>query len=355
MGAFSDLKDKITSVLPSSSAHDQPQRLARLAPGFAPDDDFDERPPYSNWTISAHAAQMFLVFLAMCCFASVASFQAQWKIGPSFLSGFAIFVAVTALFLSTWLLAVPFIYWKYDRLKALARPLNEIRVKLILSAMGMVWLLLISFITTISAWTEPGCKDPSTDPHASLGKDFQAALPGWCTTKKAGSAFFWMTFIGWTVSLSLAALEWRRNKGLRPKDPPFAPPEERLADEEAFDARDAEGELSRKGTHQTFGSEAPEDAASPFRDDSYAPPLMGRYDPPARASMDTYGAFSDPAPTGFGPAGAQGGGARMPVPEVAGVSRTMLYADPYAAIRHNLGAGEPQGGPPQPPGYDGYR
>ncbi len=48
-----------------------------------------------------------------------------------------------------------------------------------------------SFITIISAFTEAGCKDPSKDPHASLGKEFQAELSGWCATKKAGTFFFW--------------------------------------------------------------------------------------------------------------------------------------------------------------------
>ncbi|KZT56960.1 hypothetical protein CALCODRAFT_453704 [Calocera cornea HHB12733] len=347
MAVFSDLKERISSILPS---HDGPtRRLTHLGQGFAPDEEYHEKPPYSNYSISAHGAQMFLVFLAMCCFASVAAFQAQWHVGPSFLSGFAIFVAVTALFLSTWLLAVPFIYWKHDRLKALARPLNEIRVKLILSVAGTTWLLLISFITTISAWTEPGCKDASTDPHASLGDAYQKALSGWCTTKKAGSAFFWMTFTAWLVSLGLALLEWRTNKGLRPKDAPFAPPAETL-DDEPFDARevDDDSDLSRKPTHQTFASQGDDVAESPFRDSAYAPPSMGRYDPPAptgRPSMDTYGAFSDPAPTGYA---------------APGVSRTMQYADPYAAIRHNLSA-EPQiaaprpGMPPNPPSYDGYR
>ncbi|EJU04874.1 hypothetical protein DACRYDRAFT_20477, partial [Dacryopinax primogenitus] len=346
MGVFSDLKDRITS---SSSP---PRRLARLAPGFQPDEDYNEKPPYTNYTISAHAAQAFFVFLAMCCFASTAAFQAQWKVGPSFLSGFAIFVAVTALILSIYLLVVPFVYWKYDRLKALARPLNEIRVKLILNVAGTIWLLLISFITTISAWTEPGCKDPTQDPHASLGKDFQSSLSGWCTTKKAGAAFFWMCFVGWVVSLSLALLEWRKTKGLRPKDPPFAPPVGTLPEEEAFDARDAEDELSGKPSFTPSDRHSrtdEEDAISPFHDQAYQPSL-GRYDPPARPSMDTYGAFSDPAPTGY-------------APPAQGVSRTMQYADPYAAIRHNLG-GEPQGqagvqmpmpGPPVPPSYESYR
>jgi hypothetical protein len=54
---------------------------------------------------------------------------------------------------------------------------------------------LIRFIVTISAWTQPGCKDASKDPHAeALGDSFKNALPGWCSTKKAAAIFFWFAF-----------------------------------------------------------------------------------------------------------------------------------------------------------------
>lgn len=32
--------------------------------------------------ILCHALQIFFTFLAMCCFAAVASFQAKWDVGP---------------------------------------------------------------------------------------------------------------------------------------------------------------------------------------------------------------------------------------------------------------------------------
>lgn len=58
------------------------------------------------------------------------------------------------------------------------------------------WLLthMCSFIVTISAWTEAGCKNADNDPHASLGDDFKKGLSGFCSTKKAGAIFFWLTF-----------------------------------------------------------------------------------------------------------------------------------------------------------------
>lgn len=57
------------------------------------------------------------------------------------------------------------------------------------------------FITTISAWTEPGCKNADNDPHAKeKGKDFVAGLPGWCSTKKAGAVFLWFVFSTFLIS-----------------------------------------------------------------------------------------------------------------------------------------------------------
>lgn len=94
--------------------------------------------------------------------------------------------------------------------------------------------------------------------------------------------------------------------------------------------------------------EEEEEPQSPFSDppqtryaDTNAPilpPLNTGGGP--RQSMDTYGAFSDPAPSGFNT------GSQPPSP---GVSRTMQYADPYAAVRANIGprVGQPNiGGPP---------
>ena len=90
-----------------------------------------------------HASQIFFTFIAMCCFASVASFQAKWHIGPSGLSGFAIFIAVTNIVLSAFLLAVPILYDRFNKAVRLARALKELRVLLILTCTGVAELLLI--------------------------------------------------------------------------------------------------------------------------------------------------------------------------------------------------------------------
>lgn len=145
------------------------------------------------------------------------------------LSGLSIFIALSTLFLSAFLLAVPVIYDKYDKFHGVARALRELRVGFICNGAGAilnfiaacVFLFALSlsqnctlsrctipaltlevkrqskpiyyrFATTISAWTQDGCKDASTDPSAkTAGKQFVAELPDWCRTKKAGAAFFW--------------------------------------------------------------------------------------------------------------------------------------------------------------------
>jgi hypothetical protein len=54
--------------------------------------------------------------------------------------------------------------------------------------------ILARFIMTISAWTEPGCKNAANDPNAKKGDQFKNALAGWCDTKKAGAIFTWLAF-----------------------------------------------------------------------------------------------------------------------------------------------------------------
>ena len=217
------------------------------------------------------------------------------------------------------------------------------------------------FITTISAWTEPGCKNPKSDPHAkALGDNFTNGLPGWCATKKAGSIFFWLAFselllvedfllanmfgpVFWAASLTLAFLEWRKNRGSRPRDPPFEQPDMEEGDEESA----YEGVPSIR-------QDIDDDTRSPFSDPyrysgasstavgtSAAFSSPGKYNIPSapqpRPSLDAYGAFSDPAPTGFGAPPSDSG--------VSGISRTMQYADPYAAVRASVATG-PRTSPP---------
>ena len=128
------------------------------------------------------------------------------------LSGLAIFISVTGMLLSAFMLFIPVAYERYYKLVRLARALKEVRVGFILTGTGVLFSLLIayvqraaypasyyspsfSFSVTISAWTQPGCKDKEKDPHSeALGDLFKTGLPGWCSTKKAGAVFFWFAF-----------------------------------------------------------------------------------------------------------------------------------------------------------------
>lgn len=114
----------------------------------------------------AASFQIFLSFIAMCCFASVASFQAQFHVGPctcishlqagssadkrattAGLSGLSIFIAVITLLLSSFLVAVPVIYDKYDKLHKLARALRELRVGFIVNGAGAILTLLAAYVS----------------------------------------------------------------------------------------------------------------------------------------------------------------------------------------------------------------
>jgi hypothetical protein len=364
----------------------------------------------SKPAIIFHISQIFFNFLAMACFASVASFQAKWGIGPSGLSGFAIFVSISGIFLALFLLFVPVVYEKYNKLIRIARTLKEVRVGFILVGSGCIFSLLIAFVTTISAWTEAGCKNAANDPHASLGDAFTSALPGWCSTKKAGAIFFWLAFGFWLASFILLIIDWRSgNLTSPPRDTPFTRPDVDVEEgEEVEEVEEEDGHSYQPvatNTVPTYPNQSTYDnsnaSASPFADSNrlsiaptntstaYLPPTnTNRFStadssanrtsaystapttttapttstnaayPTSRPSMDAYGAFSDPAPSGFGGVSAS----YAPTASESGsgapkVSRTMQYADPYAAVRASLASGTGASAPTKSSyePYTGYR
>jgi hypothetical protein len=154
--------------------------------------------------------------------------------------------------------------------------------------------------------------------------------------------------------VALLFLTWRRLKREGPRDPPFQIPttartgHDALADEDDDDAESGFRRPMPGGAPQQSDTEGPFADTNRFSDYSGSAPAPA---PAGRPSMDAYGAFSDPAPSGFG------GGTRSPTGNASspGISRTMQYADPYAAVRAQLetgGAGANQG---RPPSYDrGY-
>jgi len=294
------------------------------------------------------------------------------------LSGFAVFVSVASIILSLFMLLVPVVYEKYDKLARLARALKEVRVGFILNGSGTVLNLLIacvclasyhvqvlnyppcsSFITTISAWTQPGCKDPEKDPHAGDRDDgFKNGLPNWCNTKRAGAIFFWLGFVFWTASFVLTIMDWRSGKSSRPRDPPFTRPTD--VEEDYDDAVDEESAYNRPVGHRDstverarpeesrYSSTPPSLPPISFPDSSTPTPIPqsgGYTSSTSRPSMDVYGAFSDPDPSSYSNPNPYS------QPESNRMSRTMQYADPYAAVRASITPPE-QPGPPSY-GHDG--
>lgn len=227
-------------------------------------------------------------------------------------------------------------------------------------------------------------------------------------TKKAAAIFFWLAFgtspvpvpslsltnqrilaVFWGASLGILIMDWRSGKLNAPRDPPFNHPT--TADQMELDEEDDE---ESSYTHipparrPTNDNNANNDNSpnSPFADTNryttnynntstvYSPGVLpvsaggagGGAAP--RASMDAYGAFSDPAPSGFAaPASASGGYTSttttaaaapvLPEPDMGPrVSRTMQYADPYAAVRAQIaGGGAGVSGVSTPPSYESYQ
>jgi hypothetical protein len=359
--------------------------------GMVPiDDDMIVSKP----TIVAYSSQIFFNLIAMICFAAVASFQAKWGVGPSGLTGFALFISIASMLLSAFMLSIQVVCEKHDKFVGLARALKEVRISFILTGTGLTFSLLIAFIVTISAWTEPGCKNAKSDPNAETkGDDFVNGLPGWCTTKKSGAIFFWLAFVCWCASMAMLIMDWRSGKLIAARDPPFIRPQV-VHEEEGVEGVEEEEEEEEDASHshlppvrQSIASSPPNAYAnsnlsqSPFADSnrysghSQIPASTPSVYTPApqaagRQSMDAYGAFSDPAPSGFGtyqynqvansyatPRNVEGPPI-LPEPDLGPmVSRTMQYADPYAAVRRTI-AGQQQGSPTSvlpPPSYVEYR
>ncbi|KAF8740966.1 hypothetical protein AX14_006443 [Amanita brunnescens Koide BX004] len=367
------LIDHITDVIAKFTPSKQSSSMSGNGHGIVPFDD--DNMIVSKPTIAFHSFQIFFNFLAMACFASVAAFQAKWGVGPSGLSSFALFVSIAGILLSAFMLTVPVIYEKYDKLARTARALKEERIAFIFTGVGVTFSLLIAFITTISAWTEPGCKNPANDPHAKAnGVIFQGDLPGWCNTKKAGAIFFWLAFAFWTASLGLLIYYWRTGRLNASRDPTFVPP--RINDDDdPFDEDSTHLSIPAPRSTSTVVPVAESGVydnsnqiSSPFADPhrhssmtaySGYPATTSAGPPPGRPSLDAYGAFSDPAPSGFiNPSGftaepTPSSPPSLPIPDLGPrVSRTMQYADPYAAVRVSLAG---PGSPPSYESYSGYR
>ena len=189
--------------------------------------------------------------------------------------------------------------------------------------------------------------------------------------------------------MALLIMDWRSGKLIASRDPPFTRPQ--VIHEEEGEEEDASYSHVRRSTPSSTPNiyDSSNSSQSPFADSnrysgahsqipvstpsSYTPAPQTT----SRPSMDAYGAFSDPAPTGFGtsrytqvansypnsyptapPARSDAGPPILPEPDLGGpmVSRTMQYADPYAAVRATIAGQQGPGSTslPPPPSYEGY-
>ncbi|CDZ96593.1 hypothetical protein [Phaffia rhodozyma] len=259
-----------------------------------------------------HGIIIFCTFVGMCCFAAVAGFQAKWSIGVSGLSAFALFFSLFLFFLSSFMLAVPLVFDKFDKMRALAMGLAVPRVQLILRVNGAFWTIILAMATTVSVFSEKGCKDSSNDPHADLGDAYTAGLTSWCRTKRAGSIFFWLSLAGWGGLLGLAFLGLYAARRKHQKEAGFVPPSSSIDEERAglntrpdslhapTAGHDEDGGMNEEGEgEERFDQQQQQQQQQrgPVEDRYHA-----RFDVEpmrTRPSMDPYGAFSGSVPDGF--------------------------------------------------------
>ena len=152
----------------------------------------------------------------------------------------------------------------------------------------------------------------------------------------------------------MTVLDWRSGKSSRPRDPPFTRPAE--VEDDYEDAADGDSTYNHPVGHRDstidqarpevnkYSTTAPSIPPISFPDNPTPAPVPqpgGYTSPTSRPSMDVYGAFSDPVPSGYSNPNPYS------PPEPNRVSRTMQYADPYAAVRASIT-------PPQQPGPPSY-
>jgi len=170
----------------------------------------------------------------------------------------------------------------------------------------------------------------------------------------------------WSASVTLLILDWRSGKLFHatPRDPPFTIPSGNDLEEGDQEDPDAAYTSPTQGPPVSVPQaryDPPNNPSNPFSDTNRYPASTFAATPPpaappsipaARPSIDAYGAFSDPAPSGFGTSSPP---PRSNAAEAPRISRTMQYADPYAAVRASVVGGYAPSVPPSYESYTGYR
>ncbi|KAG0150886.1 hypothetical protein CROQUDRAFT_651717 [Cronartium quercuum f. sp. fusiforme G11] len=183
--------------------------------------------------VAIRSATMFFILINLFIYMAIASFQKKWKVGPSGLTGLALFVLCEAFLHALAFLVVPQIYERTDVLKGFARAIRLTRIQFIVYGTQTGLALILSLVATISAYTG-GCKDPKSDPNAELA-DYVSHMGGFCRNKRAAAAFWWFTFLSFGLSLAFVLKSWYTVRKLGPSHPSFEPPRNRTVDEEADD------------------------------------------------------------------------------------------------------------------------
>ena len=187
--------------------------------------------------------------------------------------------------------------------------------------------------------------------------------------------------------MALLIMDWRSGKLIAARDSPFTRPqvvheeegeeeEEHISDNHLPPVRQSTASSPPNVYTNTNSSQSPFADSNRYSGHSQIPASTPSVYTPApqaagRPSMDAYGAFSDPAPSGFGTfqynqvansyatVPNAGGPPILPEPDLGGpmVSRTMQYADPYAAVRATIAGQQGPVSPTSvlpPPSYETY-
>ncbi|SCV73344.1 BQ2448_7270 [Microbotryum intermedium] len=162
----------------------------------------------STLTQGLRALQTVLAFILLCIYISLAGFQRDHYVGPSFLVIFALMIIVLATLHSMILLGVALYSDNVRLFRSMARGMRQIRIAMIVNTNQVIWIFMAMVSATVSTRVG-GCKDPSLDDHAA-DQAYTVLLPAFCRNKRAGAAFFWLLFMAWCASLCMTIASWYR-------------------------------------------------------------------------------------------------------------------------------------------------
>ncbi|KAH9467390.1 hypothetical protein MJO28_000005 [Puccinia striiformis f. sp. tritici] len=182
-------------------------------------DDEDTSPTQ----IALRGLTIFFLSINLFIYIAIAAFQKKWDVGPSGLTGLAIFVLIQGLLHALVFLLVPQIYERTDMLRGFARAIRLTRIQFIVYGTQSGLALVLSLIATISAYTG-GCKNSQADPNAS-NTDYISHIGGFCRNKRAAAAFWWFSFLCFGLSLGIVFKSWYSIRKLGPRHPAFEPPQ----------------------------------------------------------------------------------------------------------------------------------